>query len=85
MDPAAIESPNPLLYGSPLVPTSSNGTFVEVPKKKGRPAISSLKITKVGLLSRKEDLIEGGRKSASRKWRGWSVVLTGSQLLFFVR
>lgn len=47
-------------------------------------AISSLKITKIGLLSRKEDLVEGGKKAASRKWKEWSVILTGSQLLFFV-
>lgn len=79
------ESPNPSVFGSPLLPTMSNSTFVDPPKKKDRPPISSLKITKVGLLSRKEDLVEGGKKAPSRKWRGWSVVLTGSQLLFFVR
>ena len=79
------ESPNPSVFGSPLVPTMSNSTFVDPPKKKDRPPVSSLKITKVGLLSRKEDLVEGGKKAPSRKWRGWSVVLTGSQLLFFVR
>ncbi|BGP25923.1 hypothetical protein JCM10295v2_004866 [Rhodotorula toruloides] len=77
-------SPDPVIAGSPLTPTVSNGTFIaDPPKKKDRPPISSLKITKVGLLSRKEDLAEGGKKAASRKWRGWSVVLTGSQLLFF--
>lgn len=74
------------LAGAPLAPTVSNGTFVaDPPKKKDRPPVSTLKITKVGLLSRKDDLTEGGKKAASRKWRGWSVVLTGSQLLFFVR
>lgn len=31
----------------------------------------------------KEDTIEGGKKSTNRKWRAWSVVLTGTQLLFF--
>ncbi|GAA5904147.1 hypothetical protein JCM6882_003959 [Rhodosporidiobolus microsporus] len=72
------------LEGSPLMPVASNGTFIaDPPKKKDRPTISSLKITKIGLLSRKEDLAEGGKKAASRKWKGWSVVLTGSQLLFF--
>ncbi|GAA5990108.1 hypothetical protein JCM10908_005824 [Rhodotorula pacifica] len=78
-----LDSPNPSLFGSPLLPTMSNSTFVDAPKKKDRPPISSLKITKVGLLSRKEDLVEGGKKAPSRKWRGWGVVLTGSQLLFF--
>ncbi|ORY63679.1 hypothetical protein BCR35DRAFT_187937 [Leucosporidium creatinivorum] len=68
--------------GAPLAPTMSNMTFVPPPKEKV-PTLSSLKITKIGLLSRKEDLAEGGKKAASRKWKGWSVVLTGSQLLFF--
>ncbi|GAA5902153.1 hypothetical protein JCM8208_002490 [Rhodotorula glutinis] len=82
--PGASSSALPAhLAGAPLAPTVSNGTFVDPPKKKDRPPVSTLKITKVGLLSRKDDLTEGGKKAASRKWRGWSVVLTGSQLLFF--
>ncbi|GAA5932947.1 hypothetical protein JCM3775_005272 [Rhodotorula graminis] len=82
--PSAAGSAIPAhLAGAPLAPTVSNGTFVDPPKKKDRPPVSTLKITKVGLLSRKDDLTEGGKKAASRKWRGWSVVLTGSQLLFF--
>ncbi|CAE6449425.1 unnamed protein product [Rhizoctonia solani] len=40
-------------------------------------------VNKLGLLSRKDDLLEGGRRAASRKWRRWAVVLTGSQLLLF--
>ncbi|KAF8167944.1 hypothetical protein B0H34DRAFT_683719 [Crassisporium funariophilum] len=43
----------------------------------------SLKITKVGQLNRKDDMLEGGKKSSNRKWKPWSVILTGSQLLFF--
>ncbi|CED82793.1 Guanine nucleotide exchange factor [Phaffia rhodozyma] len=43
----------------------------------------TLKLTKFGLLSRKEDLIEGGKKASNRRWKEWSVILTGSQLLFF--
>jgi hypothetical protein len=43
----------------------------------------TLKVTKVGLLNRKDDILEGGRKASNRKWKLWSVVLTGSQLLFF--
>lgn len=42
-----------------------------------------LKFTKVGLLNRKDDILEGGKKSSNRKWKSWSVVLTGSQLLFY--
>ncbi|WVF68224.1 hypothetical protein IAT40_002989 [Kwoniella sp. CBS 6097] len=43
---------------------------------------SVLRVTKVGLLSRKDDTTESTKK-ASRKWKSWSVILTGSQLLFF--
>ncbi|PPQ73222.1 hypothetical protein CVT24_010032 [Panaeolus cyanescens] len=42
-----------------------------------------LKVAKMGLLNRKDDLLEGGRRSHNRKWRMWGVMLTGSQLLFF--
>lgn len=45
--------------------------------------IWNLKLTKVGLLNRKDDTLERGKKSSNRKWKTWSVVLTGSQLLFF--
>ncbi len=41
-----------------------------------------LKVTKVGLLNRKDDLLEGGKRASNRKWKTWSVILTGSQLLF---
>ncbi|EIN13503.1 hypothetical protein PUNSTDRAFT_140028 [Punctularia strigosozonata HHB-11173 SS5] len=43
----------------------------------------TLKVTKIGVLSRKDDTVEGGKKASNRKWREWCVVLTGSQLLFF--
>lgn len=85
---ASISSPAPPpLYGAPLEPATSISTYA--PPVRGSSistphTISSLKIAKIGVLSRKEDLTEGGRKSASRKWKGWSVVLTASQLLFFV-
>lgn len=42
-----------------------------------------IKVTKVGLMLRKEDIAEGGRRAMTRKWREWCVLLTGSQLLFF--
>ena len=44
--------------------------------------VLSLKVTKVGFLQRKEDVLEGGRKAGNRKWKELSVMLTGSQLLF---
>ncbi len=43
----------------------------------------TLRVSKAGVLSRKDDTLEGGKKSTHRKWRPMSVILTGSQLLFF--
>lgn len=44
----------------------------------------SMRITKVGILERKEDLLDGGKKATSRKWKAWTVLLSGTQLIFFV-
>lgn len=30
-----------------------------------------------------DDLSEGGKRVSGRKWREWSLILTGSQLLFY--
>jgi hypothetical protein len=43
-----------------------------------------MRIAKVGILERKDDLVEGGKRATSRKWKACSVLLTGSQLLLFV-
>jgi hypothetical protein len=43
----------------------------------------TLKVAKAGVLNRKDDVLEGGKKATNRKWKPWSVFLTGSQLLFF--
>lgn len=59
----------------------------------------TLKVTKVGLLlrkgfafaiisnsfsdPRKDDMLNGGKRSGNRKWKEWAVILTASQLLFF--
>ncbi|EPQ32093.1 uncharacterized protein PFL1_00290 [Pseudozyma flocculosa PF-1] len=45
--------------------------------------VVSLKVTKVGVVSRKDDVGDGGRKAASRKWKTCGLLLTGSQLLLF--
>ena len=42
-----------------------------------------LKVAKAGVLDRKDDILEGGKKATNRKWKLWSVILTGSQLLLF--
>ncbi|KAG5644739.1 hypothetical protein DXG03_007868 [Asterophora parasitica] len=59
--------------GPPTTPLSASATG----------DVWTLKLTKVGLLNRKDDVLERGKKASNRKWRQWSVVLTGSQLLFF--
>ncbi|KAI0068462.1 hypothetical protein BV25DRAFT_1846549 [Artomyces pyxidatus] len=45
--------------------------------------VSALKVTKVGLLNRKDVTLEGGKRATTKKWKEWSVILTGSQLLLF--
>jgi len=43
----------------------------------------TLRVTKIGLIDRKDELSEDGKKLLSKKWKPWGVLLTGSQLLFF--
>lgn len=43
----------------------------------------TIRVTKVAVLNRKDDLLEGGKKPLNRKWRPYSVALTRSQLLLF--
>ena len=42
----------------------------------------TVRATKIGLLSRKEECLAGGRRATTRKWRSFNVVLTESHLLF---
>ncbi|KIJ68274.1 hypothetical protein HYDPIDRAFT_146169 [Hydnomerulius pinastri MD-312] len=66
------------------IPSPSLGGIGGMPDHFPVPSeIWTLKITKVGVLNRKDELLEGGKKSTSRKWRPFSVALTGSQLLLF--
>lgn len=57
------------------------GCFPHVPTSLGTTC--GLKIIKVGLLNKKEDISVGSKKATNRKWRPWTVVLTTSHLLFF--
>jgi hypothetical protein len=66
---------------NPGSPVSRFNDFPNIFSSKGKTW--NLKITKCGLLNRKDDMSEGGKKNTNRKWKFWSVVLTGSQLLFF--
>jgi hypothetical protein len=66
----------------PIVNTSYAGVLPALPVTTGQDTWT-LKVTKVGILHRKDDTVEGGRRAPSRRWREWTVMLTGSQLLFF--
>jgi hypothetical protein len=85
-------APSPLVAGSAHLSAGSAGVVgvgamllpesPVVPLAPGRDA-RTLTVTKSGVLVRKDDSIEGGRRASNRKWRECAVVLTGSQLLFF--
>lgn len=61
----------------------SNGVAAQANLSPSAPQPLALRVTKVGVLNRKDDVLAGGRKASNRKWKSWSVLLTGSQLLFF--
>ncbi|OJA10811.1 hypothetical protein AZE42_00324 [Rhizopogon vesiculosus] len=42
-----------------------------------------LKLSKVSVLNRKDDILEGGKKPSSRKWKSFGAALTSSQILLF--
>lgn len=76
-----VQSPNqpvatPFANGAPL----SAGIALSQPPL---PASTTIRVSKVGVLNRKDDIGLRGRRNAFRKWRSWSVLLTGSQLLFY--
>ncbi|KAF8581359.1 hypothetical protein K439DRAFT_1354089 [Ramaria rubella] len=74
---------------SPPSPNPGTSSTLSTPTRRKSVVLPSLadarilRIARAGVLARKEDTTEGGKKSTNRKWRAWSVVLTGSQLLFF--
>lgn len=45
--------------------------------------IVTLRVTKVGCVSRKDDVVDENKKATSRKWRTCGMILSSSQLLFF--
>jgi hypothetical protein len=40
-------------------------------------------LSKIGILNRKDDIVEGGKRAIARKWKGWGAIVTNSQLLFY--
>lgn len=63
---------------SPMLPTSSANSDA-VPTHHG----CVVKLVKVGILNRKDDTVEGGKRAIARKWKGWGAIMTHSQLLFY--
>jgi hypothetical protein len=72
---------SPLALSAATLPSAA-GALAE-PTPKPRREAMLLKVTKIGTLQRKDDTAEGGKRAPSRRWREWTVILTGSQLLFF--
>ena len=74
----SLVSPTFFNLSSPMLPTSSaSDDFV--------PAYTgcAVKLVKVGILNRKDDITEGGKRAIARKWKGWGAIVTASQLLFY--
>lgn len=68
-----------------LTPGGSSNTLTSsssVTNDSSHQERSTLRVTQVGLMHRKDDLLEGGKKPMNRKWRSCGVALTGSQLVF---
>ncbi|KAF7306674.1 Sec7 domain protein [Mycena indigotica] len=89
INPPLIETPAPIVNsrmstfgvsspGGSVTPLSG---FAEFSSQPG--GIITTSISKIGVLNRKDDLLEGGKKSANRKWRPCSAIITGPQLHLF--
>lgn len=64
---------NPSLMGTNALPG-----FLPPQKETWR-----LKLSKVSVLNRKDEILEGGKKPSNRKWKSFGVALTTSQVLLF--
>jgi hypothetical protein len=60
---------------------TSTGILSSTPSRGAPPVEVVLKITRAAVLSRMDDSSENVKK-ANRKWKPWSVILTGSQIMF---
>ena len=77
MEPSLV-SPTFFNLSSPMLspsPVDSDAT----------PAYASctVKLVKIGILNRKDDIVEGGKRAIARKWKEWGAIVTNSQLLFY--
>jgi hypothetical protein len=71
-------SPTFFNISSPILPTSPFNDDV-APTYHG----CVVKLVKVGILNRKDDTVEGGKRTTARKWKGWGAIVTHSHLLFY--
>ncbi|KAK9686407.1 hypothetical protein K7432_015178 [Basidiobolus ranarum] len=60
-----------------------SGLLITGPQNQNGGDFSILKCAKEGLVSRKCDLMEGGKRTTRRNWKELWMVLSGSQLIFF--
>ena len=74
----SLISPSFFNISSPSLPTSSFNDDA-VPTHQGYV----VKLVKVGVLNRKDDTVEGGKRAIARKWKGWGTIVTHSHLLFY--
>lgn len=74
----SLVSPSFFNISSPTLPIGSTDNDA-------MPAHSGcvVKLVKLGILNRKDDTTEGGKRAIARKWKGWGAIVTHSQLLFY--
>ena len=73
-----LVSPTFFNISSPMLPTSAVHDNA-IPTYSG----CVVKLVKIGILNRKDDIVEGGKRAIARKWKGWGAIVTNSQLLFY--
>lgn len=76
----SLVSPTFFNISTPTLPLPTSSVDDEVV-----PAYAGcvVKLVKIGILNRKDDIVEGGKRAITRKWKGWGAVVTNSQLLFY--
>jgi len=75
---SSLVSPAFFNISSPTLPTNSVDDDALPPY-----AGCGVKLVKIGILNRKDDVVEGGKRAIARKWKGWGAIVTNTQLLFY--
>lgn len=76
-----VTTRKPSLPASGLGSDTLSTSFGAIEKE--QETIVTLRVTKVGCISRKDDIVDDNKKAQSRKWKTCGMVLSSSQLLFF--